>query len=155
MNIATLDRPVADLASELMAADLVTLEALIDAEKATLKRRGETFAAVMSRRFDEKAKAALLAAKKDTGTVHVEAGNGIDLTVNYPKKVEWDQKALRAAFDAMPEATARHYAKVKLEVEERKFTAAPPDVQKALLPARTVKVGKPSFSFKVTDAEAA
>ena len=46
---------------------------------------------------------------------------------------------------------AFHYAKVKYEVEEKKFTAAPPDIHAELLPARTLDTGKPTYKFKETE----
>lgn len=155
MDITTLNRPVAELAELLTVPDLQTLETVLDAEKDALKRRREIFDAILVRRFGEKAKTALVASGRDTGTVNIMASNSVELKVTYPKKVEWDQKALRAALDKMKPDDARHYAKVELKVDERKYGAAPPAVQKALLPARTVSCGKPSFSFKADEAEAA
>lgn len=154
MDLKTLDKAVADVAA-LTVSQLVELDALLDAETAALKRRKDTFHAVMVRLFDERAKRELTAAGKDTGTVNVMASNSTALKVNFPKKVEWDQKLLGAALNAMKPEEARHYGKVELSVEERKFGAAPPAVQAALRSARTVKVGKPTFSFAADDAEAA
>lgn len=154
MDLKTLDKAVADVAA-LTVSQLVELETALASADAELKRRKETFHATLMRRFEEMAKRRLVAEGKDTGTINIMASNSTELKVNFPKKVEWDQKLLGAALNAMKPDDARHYGKVKLEVEERKFGAAPPAVQKALLAARTVKVGKPTFSFKADDAEAA
>lgn len=154
MDLTELDAPIEQVAA-MPVATLMSFEQALDADADTLKRRKETFTAALVRRFNEDAKKALLAEGKDTGTVNIPASNSTTLKVTFPKKVEWDQKLLGAALNAMKPEEARHYAKVELKVDERKFTAAPPEVQQALMPARTVKVGKPTFSFKIDEAEAA
>jgi hypothetical protein len=62
------------------------------------------------------------------------------------KTVKWDQAKLEAALNAIPDGWT-HYAKYNLEVEERKFTAAPPTIQTQLLPARTVIVAPSKFKI--------
>lgn len=153
MDLATLDKPVAEL-STVLASDLAALSAALDTQAAVVKRRKETLGAVLSRRFEEQAKAKLVQDGKDTGTVHLEM-NGLKLKVEFPKEVEWDQTMLSNVLDSMSAEDARHYAKVTIKVDERKFTAAPPAVKAAFAPCRTVSVGKPKFTFDVIDTEAA
>ncbi len=153
MDIATLDRPIADLVTELMVSDLAVLDAALDTASALLKRRKETLHAILARRFEDEARKQLVAAKKDTGTATIIT-NGITIKAEFKKTVEWDQTKLLAALNAMAPDDAKHYGKVTLAVEERKFTAAPPAVQKALADARTVKPSKPSFAFKLDNVEA-
>lgn len=147
MDLTTLDRPVADLSSELMVADLATLDAALADVSAQLKRRKDTLHAVMSRRFEADARAQLAALKKDTGTATITTNAG-EIKVEIPKEVEWDQERLTTALNGMNQDDARHYANITIKVDERKFSAAPPAVQAALRPARTVRAGKLKFSFK-------
>ena len=86
---------------------------------------------------------------KDTGTNHI-LDSGFDVETTIKKDVVWDQDKLMSALDAMADADATHYGKFKVEVDERKFMAAPPAVQASLLPARTVKAGKPAFKISQT-----
>jgi hypothetical protein len=152
MDLSALDF-TADL-PRLMVADLQELDAQLDAASALLKKRKDALHSILARRFEDDARKQLVAKGQDTGTATLVA-NGITVKVVYAKDVAWDQAKLRAAFDRMAPADAAHYAKYKLEVEEKKYTAAPPAVQAALKDARTVKAKKAVFSFKIEDAEAA
>lgn len=154
MDLTILDSPAALSLTGLMVTDLRALDAMLDVESFTLKRRKDVLHELMSRRFEEDARKMLVANGKDTGTVNLQT-NAITVKVVFAKKVEWDQVKLAEALNKLPAADARHYAKVELKVDERKFTAAPPAIQAVLQDARTVKVAKPSFSFAVDDAEAA
>lgn len=152
--IENLDKPVAELAA-LTPADLSTIQAAIVREGDVLKRRKATFDAIMLRKFETDARAAYTEAKKDTGTVTIAApgSNLLALKVEIDKTVVWDQEKLPAIFKAMKPEDARHYAKVTYGVAEDTYKAAPPNVQKELKTARTLKAGKMKFTF-VSPAEA-
>ena len=98
--------------------------------------------------FLERARDALHADGKDFGTTYIIAGN-TKLKATLSKKVVWDQEKLGLALQSMPEEDARHYGKITLAVEERKYTAAPPAVRQSLEDCRTVKVG----SFSIEEVE--
>jgi len=153
MQLSDLDKPIDELiAGGTPAVVLAELQAELVSEKLSLKRREEVFNAVLSRLYGDQAHTAYLIAKKDTGTVHIPASNSLNLTVDVDKTVVWDQAILRKTLDSMAPEDARHYAKVKLEVGEKEFTAAPPAIKTALQRARTVKPGKMKFTFKVAEA---
>lgn len=139
------DLDVADLAA-LSATDLCVLQVQLAGDAKVLKARSEKLNAAIERRYAELARSAYLGAGKDTGTIHLNDA-GHDIEVNVPKKVEWDQDVLRSVLDAMPVEQARHFAKVTFAVDERKFSAAIPDIQAALAAARTVKPGKMSITI--------
>jgi len=86
------------------------------------------------------ARDALRADGKDFGTTYIVAGNR-KMKAIVRKKVTWDQDQLNNALNAMDPNDARHYGKITLTVEERKFTAAPPAIKAALEECRTVEVG--------------
>jgi hypothetical protein len=83
---------------------------------------------------------ALRADGKDFGTTYIVAGNR-KLKATVRKKVTWDQDKLGNVLQSMPEEDARHYGKLTLAVDERKYTAAPPAVKDMLEPCRSVEVG--------------
>ena len=83
---------------------------------------------------------ALRADGKDFGTTHIVAGNR-KLKATVRKKVVWDQNELGLVLEAMAPEDARHYGKLTLAVDERKYTAAPPAVRNVLERCRTVEVG--------------
>ena len=90
--------------------------------------------------FLDQTRDALRADGKDFGTTYIVAGNR-KLKATVRKKVVWDQDELGNVLQAMPEEDARHYGKLTIAVEERKYTAAPPAIKAALEPCRTVEVG--------------
>lgn len=98
--------------------------------------------------FLDQARAQLRADGKDFGTTHIIAGNA-KLKATVRKKVVWDQNELGLVLQSMPEEDARHYGKITLAVDERKYTAAPPAVREALEACRTVEVG--GFSIEEVD----
>jgi|TARA_B100002019_G_C21171221_1_gene548546 uncharacterized membrane protein YqiK len=90
--------------------------------------------------FYDQARDALRADGKDFGTTHMIAGNQ-KLKAVIRKKVVWDQDELGCVLEAMAPEDARHYGKLTLSVEERKYTAAPPAIKAKLEPCRSVEVG--------------
>ena len=97
-------------------------------------------------RYAQRAHQLRLAAGKDTGVVHFDDGH-VRITADLPKKVEWDQ-ALLANLDARIAANGdnpREYIDVSYRVSETKFSAWASALREQFIPARTVKVGKPSF----------
>jgi len=94
------------------------------------------------------ARDALRADGKDFGTTYIVAGNR-KLKAVVRKKVTWDQDELGKALQEMPENEARHYGKLTLAVDERKYTTAPPSIKEVLEPCRTVEVG--GFTIEEVD----
>ena len=98
--------------------------------------------------FLDQARDALRADGKDFGTTYIVAGNR-KLKATVRKKVVWDQDQLGNVLQSMPEQDARHYGKLTLAVDERKYTAAPPAIRDILEPCRSVEVG--GFSIEEVD----
>lgn len=97
-------------------------------------------------RYAQRAHQLRLAAGKDTGIVHFDDGQ-VRVTADLPKKVEWDQ-ALLSNLDARIAANGdnpREFIDVSYRVSETKFSAWATALREQFIPARTVKVGKPSF----------
>lgn len=139
---------ISELAS-LGASTLAAMASDISRQAEELAGRKAKLEAACVQRYGDSLQRALVEAGKDTGTVNLTdpTSNSITIKATVSKTVEWDQRKLVAALDAMKPEDARHYAKAKFSVEEKKFAAAPPAVQAALSPARTIKPGKPKFEF--------
>ena len=90
--------------------------------------------------FYDQARDALRADGKDFGTAHMIAGNQ-KLKAKITNKVVWDQDKLGSVLEAMAPEDARHYGKLTLAIEERKYTAAPPAIRSLLEPCRSVEIG--------------
>ena len=88
---------------------------------------------------------ALRADGKDFGTTTIIADNK-KFKAKIGKKVTWDQDMLRDRLNNMSPETARHYGKIVFSVEERKYTAAPPEIKQQLEDCRTVELG--AFSIE-------
>lgn len=127
--------------------ELAEIQRQLDHKTAILKARKEKIAAALDRKYGEAAHAKRLDAGKDTGSVRLDDGE-FQIVADTSKTVKWDQKLLVAALDTMPVETAKHYAKAEYKVDERKFSAAPPDVQALLAPARTVVPGKTTYTIE-------
>ena len=98
--------------------------------------------------FLQVARDALRADGKDFGTTYIVSGNK-KLKATLRKKVVWDKNELGLALESMPEEDARHYGKLTLAVEERKYTAAPPAIKEILESCRTVEIG----GFSIEEVE--
>lgn len=128
---------ISDLAALMEDADVMTKKA---------KTYKDWLSGAMNIKYDDRVKAAFKDASKDTGTIHIN-DDEFDVEVEVKKTVAWDTSALALAFEAMPADEADHYCKCKLEVDERKYVAAPPAIKSMLEPARTLKAGKPAYSI--------
>ena len=100
--------------------------------------------------FEETARMQLAQQGKDFGQTTINAGEH-KITVDFKKRVEWDQEKLIEAFNQMDPDTARHYATVKYTVSEAKYKTAPPEVVGFLSEARTVHLS--GVSVDIEDRE--
>ena len=91
-------------------------------------------------RYLEIAKSQLHEDGKDFGTTTI-VDNDKSVKVQVKKRVEWDQEALERISDSMRADLVDHYIKKTLTIEERKYTTAPPDLQRLFQEARTASIG--------------
>lgn len=109
----------------------------------------EILKSVLAVRFEKPAAEMRRAAGKDTGTVRVVQGD-YEVMAELAKKVLWDQKKLPDLLDKLiaPFETLSKLVKVEIKIDERAFEALSPEHKALLMPARTVKTGKPTYSLK-------
>ncbi len=137
--------PASELAA-FDAASLFHLKALATDRLTTAKAEVDHIEYALNLKYAERAKHFRMVAGKDSGVVHFEDGN-VRITADLPKKVEWDQPLL-ANLEVRIAANGdnpREYIDVSYRVSEAKFNAWAAALREQFIPARTVKVGKPSF----------
>lgn len=128
------------------ARSLFQLKTLAADRLATAKAEVDHIEHALNLKYAERAKHLRLVAGKDSGVVHFDDGD-VRITADLPKKVEWDQTLL-ANLDARIAVNGenpREYIDVSYRVSETKFSAWAIALREQFIPARTVKVGKPSF----------
>lgn len=84
-----------------------------------------------------------------TGTAKLEDDSG-KLVLSYPKKIIWDNKKLEVLYRSIQVAgeNPAEYIDAAFSVAENKYKAWPEHIRSTFTPARTVKAGNPTFSFK-------
>ena len=102
--------------------------------------------------FEETARMQLAQQGKDFGQTSMTNGD-FKVTVDFKKRVVWDEATLLRVLGAMDDQTARHLATVKYSVAEAKFQNASPDIKAALSEARTVELQGVSVDIKRKEGE--
>lgn len=89
---------------------------------------------------------------KEFGAVNVTV-EGFKVTETIPKKVDWDQDKLGELFFKIMEHGDKpsNYMRMELSVPEKLYDAMDPGIQDLFTEARTLKYGKPTYKFEVTE----
>ena len=124
-----------------------SLEQELERSKEQLKIINEVF----EHKFGNTARDRLREQGKDFGSTSIMVTNDIKLNATFRKKVEWDQVGLMKTLDTMDQQEARHYGKISVTVEERKYSTAPPSIKALLEPHRTVDLA--GVTFKLEEVE--
>lgn len=140
---------VPTLPASVTTEELALLTDEFAAAKEALGKAGDAIHAACEAKFGEKAKAARVAEGKDSGTERLEDGDWIVVT-NAPKRVEWLQSKLKVIYDKIVASGERpeEYIKAEYKVAERSYEAWPESIRKQFEPARTLKLGKTTYSFE-------
>ena len=97
--------------------------------------------------FHETAQMQLAQQGKDFGQTTMNDGD-FKVTVDFKKRVVWDETVLLRVLNSLDPDTAKHLATVKYSVAEAKFQNATPDLKAALSEARTVELQGVSVDMK-------
>jgi hypothetical protein len=124
--------------------------------KASLAGVEARLGAALDSKYGEEARDRRLAEGKDSGRVRLPDGDFV-IVADQPKRVEWDQRELAAVVARIRDTgnDPAEYVKTKLEVSERAYSAWPQRIRAVFEPARTVKLGKPSYTIERSPEEAA
>ena len=112
----------------------------VEQQLADLLKEKKVIENSLSSQYQDAAQDQLHAKGKDFGQATIHTDDGFKVTIDFRKKVEWDQDQLISALDAMDGDTAKHYASLKVSVAEAKFQQAPPEIKAALSECRTVSL---------------
>ncbi len=114
------------------------------------KRLQDWIEAAIALRYQQQAIAARAIAGKDSGTVRFQDG-AVEVVVDLPKKVEWDQRHLAALVDRIRAGgeDPGEYVEVSFKVSERAYAAWPERIRTAFEPARTVRTAKPTYRLNL------
>lgn len=153
-NRIHLEDVTATNASVLIDLPIDQLDLLLGEAQANVAAAGavlEALKSALAARFETRAVAARRSKGKDTGIVRVIQGD-YEVVADLPKKVTWDQKTIGAALDALEsvdcDVPMSKLVKVEIKISEGYYEQLKPEHQAILLPARTVKTGKPTYSLK-------
>tara|TARA_R110000851_G_scaffold152312_1_gene293878 strand:- start:38 stop:493 length:456 start_codon:yes stop_codon:yes gene_type:complete len=105
---------------------------------------------VLDAKHYNEARNELASQNKNFGTVIINTdSNHLQMKVNVKKKVSWDQAGLMTTLDTQMNADdARHYGKISVTIEERKYTNAPPAIKALLEPHRTVEMASTTYELE-------
>jgi hypothetical protein len=158
MGVHLSNRPSLDAARHMPVTDLLALPsehlALLqeDARSAldAANRTRDWIEGTIALRYEQRAVGARAAAGKDTGTVRFQDGV-VEVVVDLPKRVDWDQTRLAALAEQIRAGgeDPGEYVEVSFKVSERAYTAWPERIRLAFEPARTVRTGKPSYRLTI------
>ena len=157
-NRPTLDalaRMPVDTIISLPAEHLALLKA--DARDAvdSAKRMQDWIEAAIALRYEQRAVGARAEARKDTGVVRFLDGT-VEIAVELPKRVEWDQRRLATLAEQIRTGgeDPAEYVEAIFKVSERAYSAWPERIRAAFEPARTVRTGRPVYRLTIcTDRE--
>lgn len=149
MSTQLLEQAVAMSATQLSEAAPEFLQKVLIAattEVTQARRQLEHIERAIDLRYARQAKAARLALGKDTGVVHFDDG-AVSVTADLPKRVEWDQPQLADLVARIAAAgdNPAEFVDTSYRVSETKYQSWPESLRSQFTPARTVKVGKPSY----------
>ena len=114
------------------------------------KRMQDWIEGAIALRYEQRAIGARAAAGKDTGIVRFQDGT-VEVAVELPKRVEWDQRRLAALVEQIRASgeDPGEYVELSFKVSERAYGAWPERIRWAFEPARTVRPGKTSYRLAI------
>jgi uncharacterized membrane protein YccC len=150
---ALLEMPVGQL-SERPATELFRLKQLASDLAALAKAVNDHLDRALDLRFSDRAQELRRAQGKDFGVTHFD-DDGVRVTAELPKRVEWDQSQLAQIATRIRESgdDPAQYVETIYRVSETKYGAWPDAIRSAFAPARTVKPGKPGFRLALITQE--
>ncbi len=150
-NRITLARMEEMTTEEVSRLDIDLLHHLLEeiaALQAQAKRADTKMSAALARRFEVAAQEARRDQRLPTGRVKWEDA-GYTISADLPKKVTWDEDALRRGMDVIRARgeDVEEYVVLKISVPENRWNAWPTKTRELFEAARTVGVGRASFTI--------
>ena len=132
----------------LPADDLVPLQAEVEEHFRKAKQLRDWFNGALIQKYEHRAQTERLVANKDSGPVRFQDGP-VTVIADAPKRVEWDQVALAAMAERIRASgdNPTDYLEITFSVPERRFSAWPPAMRDGFAGARTLRIGRQTFSL--------
>lgn len=152
-NRITLDnlnqQPIGSIIA-LPADDLALLQAEVEEHFRKAKQLRDWFNGALIQKYEHRAQTERLAANKDSGTIRFQDGS-VTVIADAPKRVEWDQVALAAMAERIRTSgdNPTDYLEITFSVPERRFSAWPPAMRDGFAGARTLRIGRQTFSLTI------
>lgn len=146
-------RPASELA-EFAPEQLLDLKQQVVDALATAKANADWIDRALELRYSRIAAQARLAAGKDAGTVSFADGD-VRVSVELPKKIEWDQARLAQIVQRIRAAgeDPGEFVEISYRISESKYSGWPVSMRANFDAARTLKTGKPTFRLSTTGGE--
>ena len=135
--------------------DLAQLIQQVSDVRDTVRHYEGALLSTLHSRFAERANQLRTQAGKTTGTVRFRV-DGFVIIADLPKRPEYDQVKLKSAVDALRKwgENPDDYVGTEFKVSESRYNAWPPSIRQLFEPARTLKVGKPTYKLEQIKAGA-
>jgi hypothetical protein len=128
--------------------DLATLQVEVEEHFRNAKQLRDWFNGALIQKYEHRAQTERLAANKDSGTIRFQDGS-VTVIADAPKRVEWDQVTLAAMAERIRASgdNPTDYLEITFSVPERRFSAWPPAMRDGFAGARTLRIGRQTFSL--------
>ena len=128
--------------------DLAPLQVEVEEHFRKAKQLRDWFNGALIQKYEHRAQTERLAANKDSGTVRFQDGS-VTVIADAPKRVEWDQVALAAMAERIRTSgdNPTDYLEITFSVPERRYSAWPPAMRDGFAGARTLRIGRQTFSL--------
>ena len=144
--------------AQVAVLDTEVLASLLDQADAHLRQARaikDGLEDAIARRYSDRAALTRHQRNKPTGIIRFDDGPFV-VIADLPKKPEWDQLQLADIVGQIKAAgdNPLEYVEVSYRVSESRYNAWPTSIRQAFEPARTLKVGKPTFKIERPAARA-
>ncbi len=145
-NISCLETLSVREISQLSEIDLHDLSFKISETADWIKNLKEKFELALSVKYENDAKNKLKEMNKDFGSTSLTKGE-FCISVEMPKKVQWDQKILANIYEKMDHEMRDQIFKVTYTISEKEYANLTTTIIEALEPARTTSYGKTKITI--------
>ena len=145
-NISCIETLSIQELSKLSELDLHDLSEKISETHNWIKQLVEKFETALIAKYSEEAKKRLHESGTDFGTCELQKGS-FTFSVQFPKKVQWDQQILKDFYNSICEKDKKDIFKVTYSIDERKYAKLDSILKDYFDNARTTTYGKIKISI--------
>ena len=149
-NISCIETLSVQELSRLSELDLHDLSEKISETHNWVKKLVEKFEMALTAKYAEEAKKKLHETGADFGTCKMKR-NGFVVSVQLPKKVQWDQEILENLYNRLDPDVRKEIFKVNFSIDEKQFSKLSKIMTDAVSSARSTAYGKVKISISKAD----